>query len=188
MTAPILRDFPHRFESERLLIRCPLPGDGAQLRGRVLEAQEHLIPWMPWAVEVNSEEAYEEMVRQKHLDYLARKDMQLMLFLKDTDTLIGSSGLHRIDWSVPKFEIGYWIHPDFEGQGYVTEAVLAITEFAFETLEAKRVEIRCDARNVRSAAVAERAGYTLEGTLRHEARDHLTNGLRDTLVFALVRQ
>jgi ribosomal-protein-serine acetyltransferase len=110
--------------------------------------------------------------------------LPLLAFLKGSDTLVVSSGLHRIDWDVPRFEIGYWARTPYTGQGYVTETVRGLTNFAFHTLEAKRVEIRCDANNERSAAVARRAGFTHEGTLRFEARDHLTKELRDTVIFA----
>lgn len=66
------------------------------------------------------------------------------------------------------------------------EAVQAITDFAVRELAANRIEIRCDARNKRSAQVAQRAGFTLEGILRSEKRD--TDGsLRDTMIFAKVR-
>jgi RimJ/RimL family protein N-acetyltransferase len=68
----------------------------------------------------------------------------------------------------------------------MTEAVKGIADFAFTQLEARRVEIRCDARNEKSAAVARRAGFDLEGHLRHETRDH-NNALRDTLIFSRVR-
>lgn len=88
------------------------------------------------------------------------------LFLKGTDTLVGSSGLHRIDWPVPRFEIGYWCRTSFSGQGYVTEAVRGIADFAFDHLDARRVEIRCNPQNHRSAHVAEYAGFRLEGELR----------------------
>jgi ribosomal-protein-serine acetyltransferase len=107
--------------------------------------------------------------------------------LKGTNTLVGSSGLHRINWEVPKFEIGYWVRARFAGQGYISEAVTAISDFAFETLGARRVEIRLDAQNERSEAIPRRLGFALEGRLRNEDRDHLTGELRDTLVFAKVR-
>ncbi len=71
---------------------------------------------------------------------------------------------------------------EFSGQGYVTEAVLGITDFAFKYLGAQRIEIRCDLRNTRSTAVAERAGYTLEARFHHHVRG--TDGnLRDTLIY-----
>jgi RimJ/RimL family protein N-acetyltransferase len=49
----------------------------------------------------------------------------------------------------------------------MTEAVRAITSIAFDALGARRVEIRCDPSNLKSARVAERAGFTLEGTLHN---------------------
>lgn len=186
MDNPILLDFPYSFETERLTIRGPLPGDAAMIRQAVIESQDDLIPWMPWAVEVPSERDYEIRVREGRLKFLARNDMWLMLLLKGTEIMVGSSGMHRIDWSVPKFEIGYWVRTSYAGQGYITEAVLGITTFAFDTLDAQRLEIRCDVKNTRSAAVARRAGYSLEGTLRSDARDH-HGQLRDTHIFARLR-
>lgn len=183
----ILRDFPDQIETPRLLLRSPLPGDGEPLRQAVLESQEELKPWMPWAVEIPSAEDYEVRVREGRLKFLAREDLWLMLVYKDNGRLIGGSGLHRINWEVPKFEIGYWLHTAYTGQGLVTEAVMAITKFAFTTLAAQRLEIRCDALNTRSIAVARRAGFTLEATLHHDGRHHLTQELRDTLIFTKLR-
>jgi RimJ/RimL family protein N-acetyltransferase len=185
MDKPILRDFPYSFETERLTIRGPLPGDAARLREAVVESQDELKPWMPWAVEIPSEQDYEVRVREGQLKFLAREDLWMMLLLKGTETIVGGSGLHRIDWGVPKFEIGYWVRTQFAGQGYITEAVNGITAFAFDTLSAQRVEIRCDVKNTRSAAVAHRAGYMLEGTFHNDARDHFGQ-LRDTYIFARV--
>lgn len=183
---PILFDFPYSFETERLIIRGPLPGDAAMVREAVLESQEQLKPWMPWAVEIPSEKDYEVRVREGRLKFLAREDLWMLLLLKENGVCIGSSGLHGIDWSVPRFEIGYWVRTGYSGQGYITEAVNGITEFAFNTLGARRVEIRCDVKNQRSAAVAHRAGYTLEATFHNDARDHFGR-LRDTFIFAKIQ-
>jgi ribosomal-protein-serine acetyltransferase len=184
MTDPILREFPYSFETERLLIRGPLPGDGKTLHQAVLESQNELRAWMPWAVDIMDELAYEKLVREGHLKFLSREDLWMLFFLKDTDTLVGTGGLHRMNWEVPRFEIGYWVRTSFGRQGYITEAVNGITDFAFKTLGAKRVEIRCDKLNERSAAVARRAGFDLEATLHNDGRHHITSALRDTLVFA----
>lgn len=184
---PILRDFPNSLETDRLILRCPLPGDGQAVRNAVLASQEHLKPWMPWAVNIPSDEDYEIRVREGHLKFLSREDLWLMIWHKADQTIIGGTGLHRIDWDVPKFEIGYWLHVNYTGQGYITETVTALTTFAFDTLAARRVEIRCDAQNERSAAVPRRLGFRHEATLHHDSRHHLTHALRDTLVFAKVR-
>ena len=187
MDNPILLDFPYSFETERLTIRGPMPGDGKELHTAVLESLDELRPWMPWAMNMLSEKGYEVRVREGRLKFLAREDLWLMLMLKGTKIIIGGSGLHRIDWNVPRFEIGYWVRTSYGGQGYISEAVVGITDFAFEQLGAKRVEIRCDAKNERSATIPRRLGFSYEGTLCNEDRHHETKKLRDTLIFAKVR-
>lgn len=184
---PILRDFPHSFETERLTIRCPMPGDGPELNAALIESWDSLRPWMPWAGgEKPTVEESEANVRFAYTKFLNREDLRLSLFLKGTGTMVGSSGLHRMKWDVPSFEIGYWARKQYEGQGYITEAVAGITEFAIEQLGARRIEIRCDAQNHRSAAIPRRLGFELEGILKNEDRHHLSGDLRDKMIFAKV--
>ena len=185
MRSPILRDFPDAFETERLWIRSPLPGDGAEVYAAVVESLEELKPWMPWARQELTVEVEEENMRRARAAFLERSDLMLMLFLKGTGTLVGGSGLHRIDWEVSKFEIGYWLRTRFAGQGFMTEAVHGITAFAFDRLGARRVEIRCDSRNRLSARVAERVGFCLEGELRN-AEVGPGGEPRHTLVFSMI--
>jgi len=183
---PILLDFPDSFETERLIIRAPKAGDGQAINDAIRESHEHLKPWMPWAINLQTPEQTEEIVRRGAIRWILREDLWMLLFRKSDGLYVGGSGLHRINWSVPAFEIGYWVRSSLEGQGYVSEAVAGITNFAFGVIGAERVEIRCDTRNIRSANVAKRAGYTLEATFRHDswANDET---LRDTYVFGMIR-
>ncbi|MCB9451270.1 MAG: GNAT family N-acetyltransferase [Anaerolineaceae bacterium] len=183
---PLLLDFPDSFETERLLIRAPHPGDGRAVNEAVIESLDNLRPWMPWAQTAPTIEENETFVRRAAAQFALREDLPLFLFRKADNRFVGGSGLHRIDWSVPHFEIGYWVRTSLEGQGYVTEAVHGIANFAFTALSAERVEIRCDVRNERSAAVARRAGFRLDGCLRHDARG-ARGELRDTYVFSKIR-
>lgn len=63
-------------------------------------------------------------------------------------------------------EIGYWAAKEHRGNGYVTEATLAASRWAFTQLSIDRVEWRAEVGNRPSRAVAERAGFTIEGILR----------------------
>jgi RimJ/RimL family protein N-acetyltransferase len=184
MTNPILLDIPESFETERLLIRVPRPGDGAALNAAILESFEDLQLWMPWAKERPSIEKSEENSRKAYSLFLTRQDITLRLIHKQSGLFVGSSGLHPRDWTVPKFEVGYWCRKRFERQGYITEAVAGILRFGFETLGAKRIEVRCDSINQRSIRVAERVGMKLEGELRHH-HVGIDGTLRNRLVFAL---
>jgi RimJ/RimL family protein N-acetyltransferase len=184
MKPPILVDFPESIETERLLIRSPLLGDGQELHAAVRESIEELTPWMTWPKEHRTVDDSEASARRARVAFLQRSELRLHLYLKGTDTLVGSSGLQGIDWEVPKFEIGYWCRTRFTGRGYITEAVLGITAFAFDVLGAKRLEIRCDSSNLASVRVAERAGFKLEGELRNNEVG--TDGEpRDILIYAM---
>jgi RimJ/RimL family protein N-acetyltransferase len=183
---PIMISMPESFESSRLLIRAAVWGDGAAVNEAVKESKDALRPWMPWAQYVPSPEESESSIRKSRLEFLERKDLRLLLVNKISGQLVGSSGLHRIDWQTRKFEIGYWVRTSCARQGYITEAVTAIAGFAVQELEANRLEIRCDSRNLQSARVAERAGFTLEGILRNDKRD-VQGILRDTMIYSKVR-
>jgi RimJ/RimL family protein N-acetyltransferase len=82
-------------------------------------------------------------------------------------------------------EIGYWLGEPFWGRGIATEAVRAVTDYAFRTFDICRLEAGVFAWNPASARVLEKAGYALEG----RARLAVTKGGRtgDRLLYALVR-
>lgn len=183
---PILIEVPDEFETERLLIRSPRTGDGTQINMAILESLGELRDWMPWAQSAPSLDDSESNIRHACVRWMERSDLRLLAFERASGDLVVNGGLHRIDWDVPKFEIGYWCRTRSCGQGYATEAVRGIAAFAFERLNARRVEIRCDARNQRSVAVAKRADFALEARLKNESRA-LDGTLRDTLIFAQTR-
>ena len=139
---------------------------------------------MAWPREHETVDDSEASARRARVAFLARTELRMHLYLKGTDTLVGVCGLQEIDWDVRKFEIGYWCRTRFTGRGYITEAVNAMTAFAFDTLGARRVEIRCDPLNRPSARVAERAGFVLEGTL-HNNEVGTDGRPRDTLIYAV---
>jgi RimJ/RimL family protein N-acetyltransferase len=184
---PLLIDVPERLDGERIVLQAPRAGMGAEMALVVTQSLSHLRPWMIWAQEAPSAESAELVVRRMHADFIARRDLCFHLHARRADgspgRLLGGTGLHRIDWAVRKFEVGYWIRADAAGQGHVGEAVGLLTALAFDRLAARRVEIRCDSDNLKSRAVAERAGFELEGVLRRDALG-VDGKPRDTAVFA----
>ena len=184
---PILMDIPTEFYTDRLYIRLPKPGDGKVVHEAIEASLNELRPWMLFANYERDEADTELGVREAHAKFITRDDLRLYIFLKDTMQFIGSSGLHNPNWNVPSFEIGYWIDSRFSGKGYMTEAVRGITDYAFEHLNARRIEIRCDRINRRSIAIPERLGYTFEGSLRNHDISVDGKTLRDTVIYAKVR-
>nr|WSZ96297.1 GNAT family N-acetyltransferase [Streptomyces sp. NBC_00857] len=64
------------------------------------------------------------------------------------------------------WEVGYWTAKEHRGLGYMTEIVTAVARFAFTTLGALRLEWRAEVGNAGSRALAEKAGFAVEGVLR----------------------
>jgi ribosomal-protein-serine acetyltransferase len=178
------RAVPERLQSERLTLCCPHPDFATEMNAAVAGSIDALRPTMEWAQRVPTVEECREHQQSARDAFLAGEDFQLILFRGDR--IVGSTGLHRVDWSVPKFEIGYWVRTSDERKGYVTEAVATLTDLVFETLGGRRLEIRASALNLRSRAVPERLGFALEGILRNDALDP-DGAVRDTAVYAKVR-
>ena len=187
---PVLAEVPEHMKIQaRLVLRPPRRGDGPALNATILASRERLALWMPWAAVVPTVADSEAYCRRQHARFLLREDLTFLIVGRDArggeGDIVGATGLHRPDWSVRTFEIGYWLREGCEGRGLMTEAVGAIAAMAFDAIGAQRVEIRCDAVNRRSQAVAERAGFVLEGVLRRDSATP-TGAPRDTRIYARV--
>ncbi|MFW9843078.1 MAG: GNAT family N-acetyltransferase [Candidatus Thorarchaeota archaeon] len=90
----------------------------------------------------------------------------LGVFLRDTNNYVAQIYLGQLNDQLPEFTIGYIVDVEYEGNGYVTEAVSALVTELFEKTEAHRIRIETDDTNTRSIGVAERCGFVKEGHLR----------------------
>ena len=179
--------FPQILQTERLVLRCPLPNDGAAINAAIQETWNDLNCWLDWAQEIPTVGQSEAKSLEAHEKFHAGEDFYLRGFLRDEQsTFVLAARLHPRDCSVPCFEIGYWCRASMQGQGFVTEAVRAIAQTAFSVMNAERLEIHCDARNKNSIRVAQRCGFHQEAHLHHHKRA-LDGTLRDTLIFARLR-
>ena len=182
---PILHELPEEILGDRVLLRPYRAGDGEALWNAIQESREHLTPWMPWVGEHRTVDDSEAFARRMQAHWILREALVVAIWERESAEYLGSSGLHPIDWEVPSFEVGYWLRESRQGHGYVTEAARQLCALAFETLGANRLFLRCDERNERSAAVAHRLGFTLEGVRRRDARTP-SGELRNTLVFSML--
>ncbi|MBI1363507.1 MAG: GNAT family N-acetyltransferase [Proteobacteria bacterium] len=170
--------------TERLVIRAIYPSDAPLIYAAIMETLPHLQEWMPWASPAPALADTESFCKHADAQRKAGKDLILIAVDKTTGAHVLSTGIHPKDTGVPSFEIGYWCRASKQGQGYVTEVVKALTDYAFTHLGARRVQIHCDADNAKSAAVPRRCGFIEEGRMKHHALKPDTGDLRDTLIFA----
>jgi RimJ/RimL family protein N-acetyltransferase len=105
---------------------------------------------------------------------------ELALAIVDShDRLVGALGLSNFDWADLKAEIGYWIAAGARRRGFGARGTRMLAVWAIETLGLERLELLAHPDNQASQRLAERAGFTREGTLRRYRRRH---GVREDLV------
>ena len=146
--------------------------------------RDRLSQFLPWPAHITSVADERKYIEGTLKAWAKGTLFDYGIFRVADGVFMGNIGVHHIVWADDRCEIGYWVLGDFEGQGYVNEAVGAL-EGALFGVGFNRIEIWCDADNQRSAQLPKRRGYQLEGVLR-EAR--LTNrGYTDTLVYGRLR-
>jgi RimJ/RimL family protein N-acetyltransferase len=167
-----------------LLLEQALPSDNADLVDAVNDSLDHLSPWMPWAQERATAESIGAFLEGATSDWDTGIEFQYILRRRASSLIIGCCGLHA-RLGIGALEIGYWVRIGHLKRGVATAAAGAVTAAALELPEVERVEIRCDAANVRSAMVPPKLGYRLD---RVELRTPTTPGETDRhMIWALDR-
>ena len=168
-TPPYLTQIPlfAELRSERLIIRPYHESDAQALFEAVAESRDHIRPWLPFADAHQTIEESRDWIIHQEAAWLTRKDLNLSIWERATNCYLGGTGLHPKNWDHRYFEIGYWLRLSAPGHGYMTETVQLLTNYAFTSLSANRVEIRCDERNIRSAAIPRRLSFIQEACMRN---------------------
>jgi ribosomal-protein-serine acetyltransferase len=172
---------------ERAVVRPYRESDAQDLFEAVGESREHIRPWMEWADTHQTIEESRDWIIRRMADWMLRETLDMGVWEHATGRYAGGIGLMPRDWDIGSFEIGYWLRTSATGKGLMTEATQMLTDFAFEHLQANRVVIRCDERNVKSAAIPKRLGFLQEARLRKASLTPLGE-LRTSLIFAMTRE
>jgi RimJ/RimL family protein N-acetyltransferase len=126
------------------------------------------------ATTLNIPHPYEDGMAEKWIE-LTQKAVEknelvnFAIFEKETDRLCGAIGLH-FNLRHNNAEMGYWIGVPFWGQGYCTEAALAVVKYGFEVLNLHRIHASHLTRNPTSGRVMEKIGMSYEGCQRQHVK------------------
>lgn len=102
------------------------------------------------------------------------------------NALVGGASLTQVrQWPANSASLGYWMGAPHAGQGYMTEAVCGLCQWAFPALNLARIEAGIVPENDRSRRVLEGTGFAEEG--RASAYLEIAGTRRDHILFALVR-
>lgn len=161
---------PMPITTNRLILRGIRVEDAQALFEAKVESYESLHQWMPWAKKNETLEETQKMAAESQKKFERREDLMILGFSRDDGRFIVSSGLHRMDWDLRIFEIGYWVRTSETGKGYASETANALTRYAFHALNASKVKISHASGNDASARVIEKLGFKKEGVFARDAK------------------
>jgi [ribosomal protein S5]-alanine N-acetyltransferase len=108
------------------------------------------------------------------------------VLLKTADMLVGHMVFHP--WFAPRtYEIGWVFNGAYHGQGYATEAAMALLQYGFERLHLHRIIATSQPENVASWRVMEKLGMRREAHFRKCIR-RPDNGWLDEYFYALLEE
>lgn len=153
---------PERIDGGDFVLRRPRKADAQLVADTVAANLGRLSAWMGWAVPAAGTV---EDQRRRIPQTMARWDdgtsFQYLALHADTGAHLGNFGLER-RVGARGMALGYWLAEDATGYGYATSAAQILTAVALALSDVDRVEIHCDAANMRSLMVPRRLGYRLD--------------------------
>lgn len=174
-----LADYINRkpvIETERLTLRPMSAADIPALK-----------EWMPdksiytyWGKGPSKSEKNPELLFEKEVR--AGKSFHLGIAVKETDKIIGDIWVYLIE-NDRMASVALRLSGDFQGKGYGTESLNAMTRFCFENTELQRLWTEVDVRNAASCGMLEKCGYTREGLIR---QGKMVNTWCDYYIYAIL--
>lgn len=153
--------------NDNIRLRILETQDAPELFALVDANREHLRRWFPWVDKTKSPDDSRIFISNT-LKALA-EGSEIHCGIQYKDELAGMIGTLPINHNARAVEIGYWIGERFQGKGLVCKSGEVFLDHLFGKLGLNRTVIRYFTGNERSAKVAERLGFTCEGTLREAA-------------------
>lgn len=145
----------------RLCLRGPEPKDSTDITTALEESRPELQRWLNWATPWPSQEETEKWLLQSITDFKNEAShVRFEGFDRQTERFLISLGCTRMNSEC--FHISYWARTSAAGNGYVTEAVNALSRYLFDVCGAKRLETGYEIGNIASQRVLEKCGFEYE--------------------------
>ena len=157
-------------ETERLVLRPLESGDVDDILP--FHSDPDSVRYIPW--EVRDREAVVEWLA-KAVTFNSFRPAELGLIFaiveKASGRVIGQLNTKLVDEPNNTANIGYILHRDFRGKGFVNEAMQTVLDYLFLSEKVHRIVADIDIRNEASVRVIERLGFRREAT--HIENDYL---------------
>ena len=173
--------FPN-LESERLRFRAYKKEDASTLLK--IRAHKDVFKYMDSVVHQTIEES-EKRIKNIQTAFDESKGITWAIIDKKSNTLIGDFGIWKLDRQNSRGEIGYVLHPDFWGKGYMKETMNTIVGFAFNEFNLHSLEANVNTENTNSKELLLKFGFKLEAHFRENY--YFDGHFLDSLIYCLIK-
>ncbi len=176
-----------RLERNRVYLRFPVQRDWRNWAALRAESRDFLAPWEPtWAYDALTRGAFRRRLRTYKAEMRQGVTYSFLILRRVDDVLLGGITLSNLRRGVAQSAtLGYWIGSPHGNQGYMTDSLAAVLEFAFSRIGLHRVEAACLPANEASRRLLLRCGFREEGYAREYLR--ISGRWQDHQLFAILR-
>ncbi len=176
-----------RLERNRVYLRFPVQRDWRDWAALRAESRDFLAPWEPtWAYDALTRGAFRRRLKMYKSEMRQGVTYSFLIFRRVDDVLLGGITLSNLRRGVAQSAtLGYWIGSPHGNQGYMTDSLASILEFAFSRIGLHRVEAACLPANEASRRLLLRSGFREEGYAREYLR--ISGRWQDHQLFAVLR-
>lgn len=125
-----------------------------------------------------------EMINEMKASFIGRTGINWAIELQPQRILIGYIGLWRIMFENVRAELGYSLHPDFWGKGFMKEAIGEVLRFGFEELHVHTIEASVNPANRASIGLLKKIGFSKEAHFRENY--YFNGGFVDSVIYCMV--
>ncbi len=161
-----------RLERNRVYLRFPVQRDWRNWAALRAESRDFLAPWEPtWAYDALTRGAFRRRLKMYKAELRQGVTYSFLILRRVDDVLLGGITLSNLRRGVAQSAtLGYWIGSPYRNQGYMTDSLAVILEFAFSRIGLHRVEAACLPANEASRRLLLRSGFREEGYAREYLR------------------
>lgn len=119
----VVKWLPWQLQTERLILAGPDPAEAETVYAGIQESMAELQQWMPWARDGQTLEQVRTYLTEARPRFEAGTQFHWNLWLRErgdersATSFVGACGTPSLDWSVPRFEIGYWVRTSLVHRG-----------------------------------------------------------------------
>ncbi|NGP45274.1 GNAT family N-acetyltransferase [Bacillaceae bacterium SIJ1] len=174
--------FIHQID-EKVALRLIEPRDAECLFALTDASRPYLREYLPWVDHTKKVDDTKAFVDSCRKGYAENKSLTAVIQFEGE--VAGVVSFNQLDWTNRTAHIGYWLGEGYQGNGLMTKAVRALTNYALRDLGFRKAEVRAAVDNQKSRAIPERLGFVKEGGIRQAERlgaryvDHVVYGMLD---------